>query len=207
MIREIFNKKVVDNYSMVVEIVKSYFGHVYNSEFEERSNNTSISLVRGKGIVKTIDGEIYVGEEPVCIKETDGSQIIMPLNFLEDKYGNVVFAHLVLHTLFNDSLKTDYSELNEVIVDYIADDIAKIMRNKNVNVTLEREPCYDSNSVYSQCFDIISEYCVNNKRKLVDELVRGDASKLKKMDELSMLVEQRINSFAFEEVPQNKFKK
>lgn len=207
MIREVFEKKVVGNLDFVVDIISSYFGDKYKNEFKERENNISILLVRNKGVIKTNDGERYVGDEPLCIKEDDGNQIVVPISFLEEECGNVIFVHLVLHALFNDSLKKEYDELNEVIVDYIANDIAKVLERKKVNVTLCDEPSYESKSLYSKCFDIVGPFLEENKREVVEALVNGDASQLYAIDELSNWIIKRVDSFVFEEVPDNKFKK
>ena len=126
MIREIFKSKVQDNVDLVVDIIDAYFSNKYTEELKERTSNVSVSLVRSKGVMDVGEDEIYIGEDPVCVK-ADVTHLIFPVSFLEEKCGNVIFVHLVLHAVFNDSLKQYCNSLNEVIVDYIANDIAKIL--------------------------------------------------------------------------------
>ena len=206
MIKEVFKTKIENNLDLVVDIIDAYFSHNYTKQFKERSDAVDLLLVRNKGVMEVGGDQVYVGDEAVCVKGKETS-LIFPISFLEEKYGNVIFVHLVLHALFNDSLKEKYGTLYEVFVDYMANDIAKILEKKNVNVTLEKNPEYESNSVYSNCFDCVRDFCEENKRELVDGLVVGDASLIEGIDKLSFIVENIVDALVYEDIDEKKFKR
>ena len=152
MIKEVVESKIIDEMDSIVDCFVEYLGEEYKNKIYKKTDNMNFVLVRGNGVV-TLDGEErYVGEEPVCVKNREKSYILFPVSFLADKYGNVTLAHLIMHSISEDVLNSDYNELNEILVDYIANDVAKLLKEKNINVTFEENPEYESNSFYSELF-------------------------------------------------------
>ena len=206
MIKEIFEKKIISNMDVFVEIVSSYFGEEYRSTLLDRAKNIDVALVRGNGVVKTSQGQVYVGEEPVCVKDDDKSQIVLPVTLLEDKHGNVVFSHLLLHALLVDYLKEYGEGFNETIVDYMANDIVKILEKKNINITLDEEPSYESNSFYSKLFYLVDDYYKGNRKTLVDFAINGDV-KVKGIKSKSLEVESKFDELIFVNVEDQQIKR
>lgn len=199
MVKDIFDRQIMDNFPEIIKTIDNFFSNKYSSEFEERASKTKIAVVRRKGVVKAGNSEVYVGSEPVCIKGEQDTIIALPVIFLGEKTGNVIFTHVVLHSLFDDTLKNKYEQLNEVLVDYFADKISKVLENKKINVTLEEFPEYKSKSFYSNCFDIVENFCKKNKKGLAELLVNGDEGLLEEMEELSLSVEEKINKLLLED--------
>lgn len=167
MIREIVRNKFKDNLGLIIDEVIAYCGEEYRDQIIDKLKNIQISLVEDKGAYSFEDGEVYVGDEPVCIKG-DNPHIIIPLSFMGDEHGNVVLVHLLLHVVGEESFVKDGKDaFNEVIVDYMANDIAKQLEKKKINLTVV-SPNYESNSFYSKMFDEISEFYVSNKQKIID---------------------------------------
>lgn len=173
MIKEIVEAKFRDNLGKVIEEIIDYFGEEYREQISEDLENTVVSLVEYEGVYSTKNGEIYVGNEPVCVKE-ETPQIIIPLSFMGDPCGNVVLVHLLLHLIGEDVFVKDNNDaFNEVIVDYMANEIAKKMELKKINLTVVK-PIYESNSFYSRMFDPIKEFYENNKDKIIDSRMGKD---------------------------------
>ena len=171
MIKEVVNKKIVNQIDSIVNLIGSYFGEEHYETILERGKNIEVALFRGKGKVEYGDTQMYLGEEPVCIKDGENSRIFLPVNLLGDKHGNVVLTHLLMHAVLTDDFKEKYEDFNEVLVDYIANDLSKYLRVYNINVTLEENPIYESNSFYSNFFNEIEDFYLDNKSAILDYLV------------------------------------
>ena len=79
---------------------------------------------------------LYNGSQKISISLLD-SDLKSALRMIADKAGlNVIFHNSVQGTVTLDL----------------------------VNVTLNDEPCYESNSLYSRCFDVVSSYVEENKK-------------------------------------------
>ena len=167
MIREIVDDKFQHGLDRVIDEIIDYFGYEYSEQINEQLANVKVSLVEDKGVYSTKDGEIYVGEEPVCVKE-EIPHIIIPLSFMGNPHGNVVITHLLIHLVGEDVfVKNHCDAFNEIIVDYMANEIAKQLKLKKINLTVVK-PVYESNSFYSKMFSEVEQFYENNKSKIID---------------------------------------
>lgn len=167
VIKEIVNAKFRDNLSKVVEKIINYFGEEHRDQINKRLESLVVSLVEEEGVYSTKDSKIYVGSEPICVKE-EIPQIIIPLSFMGDPHGNVVLVHLLLHVVGEDVFIKEHNDaFNEIIVDYMANQIAKQLQLDQINLTVV-QPIYESNSFYSRMFDDIKDFYENNKTKIIN---------------------------------------
>lgn len=188
MIKEVVEKKINQNIEKIIEEVILYCGESHRSKIEEKAKNIKLSIIKDEGVYCYEGGEVYVGEEPLCIKEDGKSHIVIPLSVMGDDRGNVSFVHVLLHALSDDVfIKDDKDAFNELIVDYMANEIAKGLKAKEINITLCRNPIYESNSFYSKMFNKIESFYFENKEKIIN-------SKMKK-NELIENIDQYIDCF------------
>ena len=167
MIKEIVHDKFKDNLGKVIEEIIVYFGEEYRDQILEKAKDLQISLVEDKGVFSDGENEIYVGDEPLCIKG-ECPHVVIPLSFMGDSRGNVVLVHNLLHALTEDAfVKGSNDAFNEVIVDYMANEISKQLALKKINLTVAK-PIYQSNSFYSHMFSEIDEFYQDNKQKIID---------------------------------------
>ena len=167
MIKEIVHDKFKDNLGKVIEEIIVYFGEEYRGQILEKAKDLQISLVEDKGVFSDGENEIYVGDEPLCIKG-ECPHVVIPLSFMGDSRGNVVLVHNLLHALTEDTfVKGSNDAFNEVIVDYMANEISKQLALKKINLTVAK-PIYQSNSFYSHMFSEIDEFYQENKQKIID---------------------------------------
>ena len=161
MIKEIVHDKFKANLGSVIEEIIVYFGEEYRGEILERAKNLEISLVEDQGVFSSGEDEIYVGDEPLCIKG-EYPHVIIPLSFMGDPSGNVVLVHNLLHALSDEIFIKDSSEaFNEIVVDYMANEISKSLERKEINLTVTK-PVYESKSFYSHMFSEIDEFYQEN---------------------------------------------
>ena len=168
MIREI-SQDIIDNeFDYIIDSIVEYFGDEYSEKIKEKADKVKIMLIREKGSFQTAEGEVYVGEEPVCIKEEEGSNVIIPLSLMGDPRGNVAFIHVLLHALGEECfIKDSKDAFNEVIVDYMANDICKMLEEEKLNITMSNKPIYESNSFYSNMFSEIEDFYNENVDKII----------------------------------------
>lgn len=194
MIEEVINKKIDDNYDAVIGAIVEYFGSYYSEDIHKKSQNIDVYLVRGNGMVNFGYEERYVDKEPVCVKREGKSEILFPIDFFKSKTGNVVFLHSLLHAIFEDEFKEDYEDLNEILVDYMANDIAKILEREKINVTFEKNPSYESESFYSRFFGLVENFYKENEDKIIDCMLGNDcAEKIYSIDVIAMEIENYID--------------
>lgn len=167
MIKEIVYDKFKTNLGAVIEEIIAYFGEEHRTQILEKAKNLEISLVEDTGVFSSGEDEIYVGDEPLCIKG-EYPHVIIPLSFMGDSRGNVVLVHNLLHALSDEVFIKDSSDaFNEIVVDYMANEISKNLEKKKINLTVA-VPVYESNSFYSHMFTEIDEFYRENKQKIID---------------------------------------
>jgi len=168
MIKEVVSDKLNNNLALVVDCIDEYSERKYSRELLQEARKVKLLLVKEAGVYTFNEGEVYVGEEPVCVKEKDNSYIIMPLSTVCQETGNVVFVHVLLHALGKEIfIKEGKSAFNEVIVDYMANEIAKLLEGKKINITMCDNPNYESNSFYSNLFKKVATFYSDNKNKII----------------------------------------
>ena len=106
MIKEIVQDKFKANLGAVIEEIIVYFGEEYREPLLNKAKELQISLVEDKGAFLEGDVEVYVGDEPLCIKG-ESPHIIIPLSFMGDPSGNVVLIHNLLHALSDEPFIED----------------------------------------------------------------------------------------------------
>ena len=167
MIKEIVEEMINDNFDLVVEVICSYFGEKYTEEIKRRAEKINVLLIRDSGIYSCEDGEIYVGDEPVCVKGKENS-VVLPLSVVCGERGNVSFVHVLLHALGDEVFVKDNKDtFNEIVVDYMANEICKLLKEKKINITRSSHPVYDSNSFYSKMFGEIEDFYNKNRDKII----------------------------------------
>ena len=209
MIKEI-SQEIIDNqFDYIIDCVVDYFGEEYSKEIKDRADNVKIMLIREKGSFKTSEGEVYVGDEPVCIKDEDGANVIIPLSLMGDSRGNVAFVHVLLHALGEECfIKGGKDAFNEVIVDYMADDICKMLKEEKLNITMSNKPIYESNSFYSNMFEEIEDFYNEN----VDNIIAARMGRKVEFDDIDEIddyidsAQQVVDKAFFEEVSKEDFK-
>lgn len=209
MIKEI-SQDIIDNeFDCIIDSIVEYFGEEYSKEIKDRADKVKVMLIREKGIFKTNEGEIYVGDEPVCIKEEDGANVIIPLSLMGDPRGNVAFIHVLLHALGEECfIKEGKDAFNEVVVDYMANDICKMLEEEKLNITMSNKPIYESNSFYSNMFEEIDDFYNEN----VDKIIAARMGRKVEFDDVEEIAEyidsaqQVVDKAFFEEVGKEDFK-
>ena len=199
MIKEVFQSKVINQLDSIVKEINKYLGEEYKNKIYEKAGKINVFLARGKGVVKVGNEERYIEDEPICVKDDEYSYVVVPVDLLGQKAGNVMFLHVYLHALCSDIIENDCSGLNEVIIDYMANDIAKLLENKNINITLDNNPSYESNSFYSNFYDMIEKFFLNNKKAIFEVLINDKENNISGISEISNAIEDSINNFIYNE--------
>lgn len=193
MIKEFVERKINATSEIVVEEIANYFGHKYRDNIINESKNVKISLLDNEGVYTYDNGSIYIGEEPVCIKEKSGAHIILPLPMMCSKTGNVSFVHAWIHALSDDCFVKDGKDaFDEVVVDFIAEDIAKNLENKKINITINKDPLYFSSSFYSRMFGKIEKFYRGNKDDVL-ACKMGEKIKIDRIDEYIDGIQQVVD--------------
>ena len=173
MIREVVQNVLDNNFDLIVDEICEYFGEEYEKELKTRAEKVSISLIKDNGVISTKNGDVYVGDEPVCIKQNDESHIVIPLSMVCDARGNVSFVHVLIHALTDEPfIKDNKDAFNETVVDYMANEISKQLEESGINVTMSNNPIYESNSFYSKMFKEIEDFYNENVDKIISARMR-----------------------------------
>lgn len=203
------NEYILNNISGQLDKIElsicEYLGEEYSKMISDKLHNIDFALVRESGVVHLNEEDVYVGEEPVCIKNEDKSIIVLPLNFFNKKSSNITFVHLLLHCILDDYKNIE--SYNETLIDYIANDMGDILKKYKVNILANKEPVYESTSLYTKFYPLIENYYKENKEKIINKLmIKG--TKMIDCDEkiVAYEVEKAFEKFcyAFEEVKENK---
>lgn len=209
MIREI-SQDIIDNeFDYIIDSIVEYFGEEYSREIKDRADKVKVLLIREKGTFKTNEGEVYVGDEPVCIKEEDGANVIIPLSLMGDPRGNVAFIHVLLHALGEECfIKEGKDAFNEVVVDYMANDICKMLEEEKLNITMSNKPIYESNSFYSNMFEEIEDFYNENVDKIIAARMgrKVEFDDIEEINEYIESAQQVVDKAFFEEVSKEDFK-
>lgn len=169
MIKEVMENKINKNFDLIVNEIVNYFGNEYRKEIVERFKNVRISLVEDGVSYSVGKEEFYIGKEPICVKEEEGSHVIVPFSLFCDDRGNVIFVHGLLHAIGEECLVEDNKyTFNEVIVDYMANEISKRLEKQKINITMVNNPVYESKSFYSTMFDKVEDFYENYRKEIID---------------------------------------
>lgn len=189
MIKEFFEDKIYSNIGPFMNAIIAYLGADHAKELLEKTKKIKLILSKGNGVVKIGNDERYVEDEPICIKDEDVTYIILPFSIMGEVSGNVMFLHVLLHALSTDVLMEKHEELNEVLIDYIANEIGAILEKQNINITIKSEPVYSSKSFYSYLFPVIEEFYESDKKSLIESLFISGDYDVEKIEKVSNAVE------------------
>ena len=203
------NEYILNNINKQLDKIEiaicEYFGKEYSEIVNERMNNIDFALVRENGVVSFENEEVYVGEEPICIKNEEKNIIAFPLNFFSKEENNIAFVHLLLHCIL-DGYK-NIEGYNETLIDYMANDMGDILKKYRINILANKEPVYESNSLYTRFYPLIEDYYIENKNKIIKNFM-SDGIKVIDHDEklLAYEVEKEFEKFCYSphEVKENK---
>jgi len=194
MIKNMFESKIYHNYDYIIEEICDYFGEEYAEEIKNRAKKVGIVVVKEAGTVQVEDVSINVDSEPVCIKNDSGAQLIIPADISCDPSGNVVIVHLLLHALGEELFVKNGKEIfNETIVDYMANEISKGLKRRNVDVTAVETPNYESKSFYSNMFNDVEEFFEENKEKIIDRRM-GKLVEFENVEDLIEIVQNKAEN-------------
>ena len=138
MIEEIMENRISDNLDSFFESMVSFFGEKHRIVLNDKMKDIEFAVVIDKGYFSVGNTELYVEEEPICVKEGDKSYVLIPATILKEKTGNVSLMHSLLHAISDDYIRNENDLLNEVVTDYMANEISKELKDRDVNVTLEK---------------------------------------------------------------------
>lgn len=205
MIKEVVQDVLDNNFEPIVDEICEYFGEKYERELKERAENVSISLVKDNGVFATKNSQVYVGDEPVCIKEDGVSHLIIPLSMVCDANGNVAFVHVLIHALTDEPfIKDNKDAFNEIVVDYMANEIAKKLQEQGINITMCNNPCYESKSFYSHLFKEIEEFYTDNEEKIISSRM-GEHVEFENIDEYIDGAQEVVDKAFVEEISKEDF--
>ena len=153
------NKKLNKYFNEIVNEYISYCGENNRKAIEERANRIKI----------VISNDDKFGEEPCCVKKGKYTYLVCNNKMFEHESGNVLFAHLLVHALGEESFVVDGKVcFNETMVDYIANDFCKRLEEKDINITFNDYPNYKSKSLYSRAFGFVEKFFRENKQQVLD---------------------------------------
>lgn len=160
-----------DNLPMFEESLVNYFGKEYYHLIHDSLNNTEFVISRGNGACTIGHTDMYIGSEPVCVKEDDKTYIALPISFFNDKSCNISFAHLLIHAIVNEFANDNAEAFNETLIDYIANDVGDLLEKNKANVSFNKFSTYESNSIYREFYDLIEHYYVSNRKDIIECLM------------------------------------
>jgi len=183
-----------DNLPMFEESLVNYFGKDYYHLIHESLNNTEFVVSRGSGACTIGNTDVYMGSEPICIKEDDKAYIVLPVSFFNDKSCNISFAHLLIHAIVNEFANDNAEAFNETLIDYMANEIGYLLEKNKANISFNKYRVYESNSVYTKLYNLIESYYENNKDDII-ECLMGDSENYldDKGEELAEILQRRLD--------------
>ena len=184
------------NKEVVLETIVSYFGEEYKEDILNSLKRIKFNFVKENSGININDVQIYMGQEPICYKSGNETHIILPESILSDENANVLLMHSIMHSLGEECLVIDGNEIfNEVVVDYYANQLCKIMEKKKVNLVDVEFPKYSSSSQYAVYFPVVKEFCEQNKDKIIKSRLTGE-NNIAKDDILEMVSSLKKASYA-----------
>lgn len=194
MISEVVDRKINNNFDLIVREIANYCGEEFSEKIIEEAKKVQFIVVKDSGVVKVGNSELYVEDEPVCVKGEEVF-IIVPAISICGRNGNVLFVHCLLHALGEEPFIKDGNDaFNETVVDYMAEEICKILKKKGINITIADDPSYTSNSFYSYFFDGIESFYGINKEKVIASRM-GKSVEIENVDKCINLFQKRFDDF------------
>lgn len=170
----------MNNMELIVDVLVEYFGEEYGEYIDNK--------------IKEIQIEFEDIEEPYSV----GNVIHLPNNIQYDENGNLLLVHSLLHVVTNNSfVKDSKNMLNEIVIDYMSEEICEKMKEKNLNLTKNSNPNYKSNTFYSLHFNNIDNFFKNNKNDIIKSMMSDyclDSSFNKCINECEIYVNEYQNS-------------
>lgn len=164
-----FEDNVRNNLSLVVEELVKYFGRRHEEKIINNVRKVEFCVLKEGDIFSIGEEQFAVGIEPLCIKRGEKTFIIFPVSLVRDSQCNVVFVHLLIHSITGEVfLDREHGAIGEVLVDYVANIISKAIEKQGINISESDKPSYDSNSSYSSFFPVVENYFERNKEKIID---------------------------------------
>lgn len=192
MIKHIVESRLNREYGNIINEIDSYMGHKYSETIHEMSKKINI-VVANEYFDEENNEKIFLESEPICIKGKNGVDIVMPISYFYLNNGNVVLVHLLLHALLKN--KIGNSEIfNEVVVDYMAQEISQKLNEKGINVTICDCPIYSSNSFYSLMFREISDFYESNKECFIDNLMGNEVNFDEDINDIVALIQLKAKN-------------
>lgn len=204
MISEVMNERINQNIDSFLEEIVRYFGKEYKNKINDKIEKTHIAVIRSGGVVEFGDQQLYIEDEPVCAKHKEESYIFVPLSLMKEETGNVIFVHQLVHAIVENGFEKESNLFNEVLIDYIANDISANLEKRCVNFTFNKNPSYKSKSFYSGFFPIVKKIYKENKDDLI-KLYMGDIQEIN-CDVTHVLeeLEKKLNIIMSEQENQSK---
>lgn len=193
MMEEYVLNIIRSNLPLFEAAIVEYFGQEYYEGIHSKLMSTEFVISRGSGLCNIGGVEVYLVDEPICLKKENGSFIVLPLNFLKIDSCNIAFTHLLLHSILREFENEDVSIFYETLIDYMADDMGDLLKNNKASICTNKEVSYTSHSVYSKFYDFVEKYYLDNKEQIIDMLM-GD-EKIYLNDEEEKIANNIQNAF------------
>ncbi len=196
MIKDIVESRIKNEYPNIINEIDGYMGYRYSSVIQETSKKINF-IISNEYFDEVNNEKIFLGKEPICVKNKDNIDIVVPFSCFCESNGNVVFVHLLLHALLED--KINNSEIfNETVVDYMSQEISRILEEKGINVTVCDEPSYSSSSFYSLMFSEIENFYEINKNNFIDNFMGKDIEFKGEIDDIIYAIESKAKNILLE---------
>jgi len=192
MIKEVVESRLDKNMDGFAEEIIDYFGNEYENSILEKMQGINIAIIRNSGVIDFEDSKIYVDKEPICAKTVTAAHIFLPVTIMKEKTGNVIFVHQLLHAICEETIKEENDLFNEIIIDYMANDICKGVKKRNINITFETDPVYESESFYSAFFPVVKEFYIDNKDRIIKSLMNNKCLIKKDMGDIVKVIEKKF---------------
>lgn len=190
------NKKIVKNFRAVISEIADYFGEENKKEIEKRAKRIKIKIINNED-----PRYEQLKEEPICVKRAGYTGLILSDDMLNHKNANNMIVHGLVHALGEENFIVDDKDyFNEVVVDYISNEICKRLEEKDINLGYSDYPTYESNSLYSKYFGMIENFFVANKKNILKARLSSNFKMSDSMKEIIVRVQEKIDSYKEEKI-------
>lgn len=165
-----FLNNVGDNLEKIINIFIGYFGNAHESKIIGDIKKIEFMVLENGERFLVCNEEYIMGEEPVCVKRSGKTYLVLPSSLLADAIINVLFIHLLIHSIVGEVFS---EKIQEILIDYMAQNISEELGRQKINISENENPVYVSNSMYSSHFPSIENYFESNKNEIINSMING----------------------------------
>jgi len=183
------DKKFIKNFREVINTIIEYCGEENRREIEQRAKSVKIKVV-GKNDKRYEQ----VKEEPICIKRPKYNCVLISKDTLVHPSANNMIVHRLVQALGEESFVLDDKDFfNETIVDYIANEVCKKLEEKDINLSYNDNPDYDSKSVYSKYYGVVENFLSKNKQGIIKARLTPGYKLSDKMKDVITRMQEKVD--------------